>query len=246
MGKLISIIENSDIGILRFCLNVFCEQESDGLAWQLVERFGSVEGIFSATHDEIASVDGVTERMAMFFTAVRPLQRQAQLRAITGVKLDSPHDCAGYAAVYFMGEHAPSEVCVCLDQNNSVICVEQPGKDFAREIASIACRSDANRIALLRFEPRLKRKRVLPSLERQRQLIKIARLMDTIGVELVDYVEYAQGCCFSLRGALRGDVGVYRVKNADPQSYPSWNNAVQALNAYYAASVAYAKARRIK
>lgn len=231
---------------MQFCLKIFCEHESDELAWRLAERFGGVAGIFSATQEDILSIDGVTDRMAMFFTTVRPLQRRAQLRAIAGVKLDSPHDCAGYAAVYFIDEHGPSEVCVCLDKNNRVVSVEQSGKEFARDIAAIACRSDAKKIVLLRFEPRLKRKRVLPSFDRQRQLIKIARLMDALGVELVDYVEYKQMSFFSLRNAVRGDNGVYHVQNADTECYSAWNNADRELSAYYAMTVAHAKEHKIK
>ena len=246
MGRLISIIENSDIGILQFCLKIFCEHESDGLAWRLIDRFGSISGIFSASQDELMQIDGVTERIAAFFTVMRPLQRQAQLRRIN-VKLTSPHDLTGYAAVYFLGEYGPSEVCVCLDKNDRIICVEQPeGDEPVREIAAIACRSNAKKIALLRLESRLKRKRVLPLPDKQRQLIKIARLMSAIGVEFVDYIEYKQRSFFSLRRAVRGDIGVYNIKDADVNVYQPWNNAVQAINEYYAITVMHAKERRIR
>lgn len=243
MGQLISIIENSDIEILRFCLNIFCERESDKLAMRFVDRFGSISGIFSASQDELMQIDGVTERIAAFFTVMRPLQRQAQLRNVN-VKLTSQHDCTAYAAVYFLGAYGLSEVCVCLDKNNKIISVEQlENADSAREIAAIACMNNAKKIVLLRLDPRLKRKRVLPLPDTQRLLIKIARLLSAIDVELVDYIEYRQRSFFSLRRAVSGDIGVYNIKDADSNVYQSWNNAMQELNAYYAMTATRAKER---
>lgn len=240
-------IENSDIGILQFCLKVLYGHDSDELAWRLVERFGSVGGIFSASHEELMLIDGVTDRVATFFTVMRPLQRQAQLRAVKDFRLMSQRDCAEYAAVYFMNDYNPSDLCVCLDKSNRIICAERLGKDeHVREIAALVCRRNAQKIVLLRFEPQLKRRSVLPSPERQKQLIKIIKLMSTLGIELVDYVEYSQRCFFSLRRAVRGDIGVYHVHDAQAERYREWNNAVQDLTAYYAVSVAHAIENNLK
>ena len=117
-------IENSDIGILQFCLKVLYEGDNDELAWRLIERFGSVHGIFGATHEELMKIDGVTDRVATFFTVLRPMQRQAQLRAVKDLKLNSERELSSYAAVYFMNEHEPTDVIVCLDKKGSIIRVE--------------------------------------------------------------------------------------------------------------------------
>lgn len=234
-------IENSDIGILRFCLKVLYEHENDALAWRLIERFGGVSGIFGASHEELMQIDGMTDRVATFFTVMRPLQRQAQLRAVEDFKIVSERDMAEYAAVYFMNEYNPAYVCVCLDKKNKIICAERMGKEErVREIAVLACKRNANAIALMRFEPRLNGKTVLPSPETQKELIRITKLIETLGIGFKDYIEYAENRFFSLRRAIGGDIGVYHVFGANEERYNQWSNVSDGIAKYYSLCVAHA------
>lgn len=245
--KQIIEIENSDIGILEFCLNVLYERDSTELAWKLIERFGSVSGIFFASHEELMKIDGMTDRVATFFTVMRPLQRRAQLRAVKDFALSTQRACASFAAVYFMNEFNPMDVCVCLDKKYRIFHTERLGKEErVREIAALACGHNASKIALIRFEPRLDNERVLPPPERQKELIKITKLLGTLGIEFVDYVEYCRNRFFSLRRAVGGDIGVYHVGAADEQDIAPWKTAVKDIEEYYRASVAHAIEKSIK
>lgn len=240
-------IEDSDIGILLFCLKALYGHDNEQLAWRLIQRFGSVAGIFSAAHEELMRIDGMTDRVATFFTVMRPLQQQAQLRAVKGLTLESECKLAEYAAVYFMNEFIPTDVCVCLDKKYRVYNTERLGKDERiREVVSLVCRRDAQKIAIIRFDPQLRQKAVLPSTDTQKSLIKIVNIMSTLGIEFVDYVEYCNSCFFSLRRAVSGDIGVYHVYDADDSKVNPWKNAAQDLERYYAASVAHAIAKNIK
>lgn len=240
-------IENSDIGILRFCLKVLYEHDNDELAWRLIERFGGVSGIFSASHEELMQIDGMTDRVATFFTVMRPLQRQAQLRAVKDFKVTSERDMAEYAAVYFMNEYNPADVCVCLDKRGRIICAERLGKEErVREIAALACKRNAQKIALMRFEPRLNRKAVLPAPETQKTLMRITKLIGSLDMDFVDYVEYAKNMFFSLRRAVSGDIGVYHVFNAKEEKYKLWNNVSDDIAKYYSVCVAHAIEQRLK
>lgn len=246
-GKQQIEIENSDIGILQFCLKVLYERENDELAWRLIERFGGVSGIFGASHEELMQIDGITDRVATFFTVMRPLQRQAQLRAVKDFKVLTERDMAEYAAVYFMNEYNPANVCVCLDKRNKIICAERLGKEErVREIAALTCKRNAHKIALMRFEPRLNRKTVLPSPDTQKELIRITKLIGTLGMEFVDYVEYADNRFFSLRRAVGGDIGVYHVFDAAEARYEQWRDVPNDIEKYYSLCVAHAIHQRLK
>lgn len=240
-------IENSDIGILQFCLKALYEHENDDLAWRLIERFGSVSGIFSASHEELMQIDGVTDRVATFFTVMRPLQRQAQLRAVKGLTLATEREIAEYAAVYFMNEYNPSDACVCLDKKYRVYHAERLGRDEpVREIAEVACRRNAQKIVLIRLEPRLNTKPILPSPERLKLLGKIAKLVSTLGIEFVDYAEYWQNTFFSLRRATGGDIGVYHVFDAKEDRVTPWKSVVEDISEYYTTCVAHAIEKNLK
>lgn len=234
-------VENSDVGILQFCLKILYEHDSDELAWRLIERFGSVAGIFLASHEELMQIKGVTDRVATFFTVMRPLHRQAQLRAVKDFAMSSRRACAQYAAVYFMNDFGPSDVCVCLDKKYRVLCAERLGREeWVREIVALACRRNAHKIAILRHEPQLDEKRTIPSPNRQKSLIRIAKLIGTLGIEFVDYVEYCRNMFFSLRRAVGGDIGVYHISEADDNKAGPWKNVLEDLREYYKICVAHA------
>ena len=240
-------IENSDIGILQYCLKVLYEHDYDELAWRLVERFGSVSAIFSASFEELMCVDGVTDRVATFFSVLRPLQRQAQLRAVKNIAISDEREQAEYAAVYFMNEYNPCDVCVCLNKKNKIICVKRLAEEQrVREIAATSCRRNAQKIVLMRFEPRINEKKILPTPERQRLLIKTIKILNALDIEFVDYVEYSQFNFFSLRRAVNGDIGVYHVSDASGEKFTPWKNADIAIEEYYQTCLASAIAQKLK
>lgn len=240
-------IENSDIGLLKFCLSILYERENDELAWRLIKRFGGVNGIFGATHEELIKIDGVTDRVATFFSVLRPLNRQAQLRAVKGLTLDCEQAIADYAAVFFMNEYEPIDVCVTLDKKGKIIRTERLcAEQRVWEVAAVACKRNAHGIVLLRYEPRLSAKGVLPTPERQRLLIKIAKLMGTFGIEFVDYMEYSGCCYFSLRRASVGNIEIRHVYEADTNKLGKWKTIVGDLESYYSRSIAHKIEEKLK
>lgn len=245
--KQLPIVENSDVGILKFCLKVLYEHDCDELAERLIRRFGGVSGIFGATHEQLMGVDGVTDRVATFFSVLRPMQRQAQLRAVTGPALKGERDIASYAAVYFMNEYEPTDVMVCLDKKSQIIRTERlVAEERVREIAAIACERNAQRVVLMRFEPTLHAKSVLPTNERQKLLIKAARLLSTLGIDLMDYIEYNKSCYFSLRSSARGNIQVKHVFDGENSTLKNWTTAVSDIEAYHKLSVAHRIEQNIK
>ena len=240
-------IEDSDIDILLFCQKALYGHDNEELAWRLIERFGSVAGIFSAVHEELMTVDGVTDRVATFFTVMRPLQQQAQIRAVRGLTVDSERTLAEYTAVHFMNEFIETDVCLCMDKKYRVYHAERLGKDERiREVVSLACRRTADKIAIIRFEPQLHQKTVLPSPEHQKTIAKIANIMTTLGVEFVDYMEYCKSCFFSLRRAAGGDIGVYHVNDGDEKRFTPWQSIMSDLEKYRGISIANVIASAVK
>ncbi len=231
------IVENSDVGIMRFCVRILFEHENDGLADALIKRFGGATGVFEASYEELMGVKGMTERAATFFSVMPRLRRTAMLRFVGGIAMERERDAVLYAAVYFMNDRKPSEVCVCLDKNNKVICAEKlTENERIRELASIACGHNAKKVLLLRHEPRIteKERAIVPTPETQRQLIKIIRLFDTLEIELVDYIEYGNCAFFSYARAVDGDIGISGVDSAmeEKRTKPDWKTLAESYYVY--------------
>lgn len=211
-------IDKSDIGILCDMLNILYEHDSERLAWRLIERFGSVSAVFGATKEELMQIDGVTERVAVFFTVMRPLHRQALLRYNGDAPLDSERTVAEYAAAYFVNEYNPSDVCVCLDKKRKIIRAERiDGEEKLRSVAAAVCKRNADCAVILRFDPALKQRKHALTADRREWLTEILKLFRAIDTELVDYVEYAPYSFFSLRRAIDGDEKLFTLDKANAQ-----------------------------
>lgn len=213
-------IDKSDIGILCDMLNILYEHDCKPLAWRLIERFGTVSAVFGATKEELMRIDGMTERVAVFFTFLRPLYRQALLRYGGKAPLDSERAVVEYAAAYFVNEYAPSDVCVCLDKKRRIIRAERiGGREKLREIVAAVCKRNADCAVILRFDPALKQRKRPRTDERGMALPELLKLFRAIDTELVDYVEYAPYKFFSLRRAIDGDERLFTLDKASDERF---------------------------
>ena len=68
-----------------------------------------------------------------------------------------------------------------------------------------------------------------PPPETQKLLIKIVRLLNTLEIELVDYIEYADCVFFSYARAVDGDIGIKSIDNATDgeRTKPDWKTLAE-------------------
>lgn len=202
MRKRVIETDMSDVGILRFMVNVLYDGEHSELTDRLFERFGSLSGVLCATREELLTVRDMTERAASFFTVMLPTVRQSLLRE-DNCKLSSEAAVARFALAYFMNERATAEVCICADKNNNRIAVERlERKASLRDIIACVCRNGAQKLLLLRYIPygAERKQRIDPdSVEAVRSLTVP---LEALGIELVDYIEYTPFMLYSLRRAV--------------------------------------------
>lgn len=195
----------SDIGMLRFILKTLYYGERDLLAAKLLDRFGSLQGIFKASYEELCAVEGITERVATFFVFAEPVFRQAIIRAVDGLPLASEFATAQYALAFTMKRSRKADYCIYLTPKSTVLRTARiTDPDTVREIVCRACRCNAAKAIWLCYKP------FAPILEPSTtRLDAIATVSDTLaalGIELVDYIEYAPYRMFGLRRFMSGDV----------------------------------------
>lgn len=202
MRKRVTETDMSDVGILRFMVNVLYDGEHSGLTDRLFERFGSLSGVLCATREELLTVNEMTERAASFFTVMLPTVRQALLREDNG-RLESEAAVARFALAYFMNERSPAEVCICADKNNNRIAAERlERKSSLRDIISCVCRNGAQKLLLLRYIPYGADSKQAIDPERIESVRRLIVPLEALGIELVDYIEYTPFMLYSLRRAV--------------------------------------------
>jgi len=224
-----------EAGILNFMLRAIYGSGRDETAQALLKRFGSLGGVFSATENELAAVEGITPRAASFFTVARSIYRQALLRSLKSSGLKSEAALSAYAAAYFMTDQKGGDYAVFADGHGAVIdTVMLTSENKPREIMGAACRCDARKAALLHYVPRTYG--LIPTAESLDALHETVYSLSRIGVEFVDYIAYGKYSFFGLRRALTCGCGEFRTDGADGGEYGAFPNICDRISEFAARS----------
>lgn len=207
--------ERKKAQFLRYGLDPFADHEvlelllfyalprvdTNPVAHRLLEKFGSLDMIFSASVQELMQVEGVGEHAAVLLSLVPQAFRRSCIQGE-----DTILDSARKAGEFFLGryEGVKREVMyqVCLDMKYKVIRCTEVGKGGiskadvnVREIVENAILYKASAVLLAHNHPS---GIALPSREDEIATIHIKDALSTLGVELLDHVIVADGDFVSL------------------------------------------------
>lgn len=117
--------------LLEFILfHTIPRRDTNELAHELIDRFGSFSGVFDASIEDLSSVKGMTENSAYLIKSILPISRaysidKQQNRAV----LSKLSDVRSYYESYFINRNAESLYAIYLDVNLRVISVVNVGKN---------------------------------------------------------------------------------------------------------------------
>ena len=186
-------VPSGDHNILKFMLKTLYGRDRDDLATRLVERFGDASGVFMATHEELMSVCGITERVATFFNIMYPLKRRVALDALPKDITDG-RVLDGFAAAMLASEPYAVEVAVYLDGDGALICAERlPETERIRAAVAGVCRHDAQKFVWISHTPYGGTRTADEIAELARTIVRLQDLLDIFGVEFVEHVELSDG-----------------------------------------------------
>ena len=178
-------------------------KDTNPLAHRLINRFGSLSGVFDAKPEELMKVDGITENTAVLISMVpqvarKYLEDKAEAKNVIG----SFFDIGTYLMPKFVGRTVETVMLASLDNKNKIIScsiVAEGESDRAnlskRKIMEEAMRVDATRVILAHNHPR---GFAVPSAEDIYLTEEIYSLLKTVGIELVDHIIFAEDDFVSL------------------------------------------------
>lgn len=82
---------------------------TNALAHDLLQRFGTLEGVLNASRDELTTVSGIGEKSAEVILSVRETVTGSIRRQLTGMKLTREN--VPFLADWFLGSHPEGKVC---------------------------------------------------------------------------------------------------------------------------------------
>lgn len=178
-------------------------KDTNPLAHRLINRFGSLSGVFDAKPEELMKVDGITENTAVLISMVpqvarKYLEDKAEAKNVIG----SFFDIGTYLMPKFVGRTVETVMLASLDNKNKIVScsiVAEGESDRAnlskRKIMEEAMRVDATRVILAHNHPR---GFAVPSAEDIYLTEEIYSLLKNVGIELVDHIIFAEDDFVSL------------------------------------------------
>lgn len=123
----------NDINALELLLfYALPRRDTNETAHLLLERFGSLDGVFSAPIEELCEVEGVGEYVASLITLIPEIMKKARLSKVREIKqIKCSEDAGEYLLPYFMNEQDEVVYMLCLDAKRVVICCTEMGRAWS-------------------------------------------------------------------------------------------------------------------
>ena len=173
------------------------------VAHRLMQRFGSLEGVFSASFEDLASVEGMGENAATLLRLVLPLCRRVRTSGGAPVILDTTDRAGAYFLELFLGEKEEKLYEACLDAKGKLLgifCLGVGDMEHLRlnmrKVVENALATAASAVILSHNHPS---GIALPSPEDDMATQQLRTALSSIGVSLVDHIVVADGDFVSLR-----------------------------------------------
>ena len=184
--------------------------DTNPLAHELMDHFGSLAGVLDATPEELQKVKGVGEHAAVLFKAVKEFSgRYLTVRTQMDDIARNARDYYALLRPYFFGARNEMLCLLCLDGKHKVLGIRRLGEGnvnavsiTTRLIAEAALSLNASAVVLAHNHVS---GIALPSDEDVATTNGLAPILSTLGITLTDHLIFVDDDMVSLR-----DSGFYR------------------------------------
>lgn len=174
------------------------------LAHALIEHFGSLSGVFHATYEQLIQVKGVGENAATLIKLLPAIAgRYLEQVSDPGEQLTESWQYQRLLSPLFFGARSEMAYLVCMDGKSKLIACRKLGEGIAnavditsRRVLEEALSSNATRVVLAHNHISGVAMYSQVDIASTREL---ARILRTVGVELVDHVILAGDEMVSMR-----------------------------------------------
>lgn len=194
-----SFLENgsqsmTDIQVLELLLfYALPRRDTNDIAHLLLKRFGSLDGVFSASAEELCEVAGIGENAAALLLLVPEIVKKSRISKTRDIKqINSSADAGSYLVPYFMNEQDEVVYLLCLDSKRAVICCAEMGRGVVnsvdasvRRLVEKAIKVKANSVILAHNHPN---GIAFPSREDDIFTRCLYNAMETVGIKLEDHI----------------------------------------------------------
>ena len=179
-------------------------QDTNPIAHALMDRYGSLDAVFSAPMEDLRKVKGVGESAAILLRLVRLLYQKARLEAVEQEWVLNDQECVGrYLLELFSQARNEMIYQLCLDRKGKLLACKKLGEGSAatvdldiRKLVENALLTSATTVILAHNHPSGV---ALPSGSDYQTTDQVKSALDTIGVELYDHIVVSDRDYVSMR-----------------------------------------------
>ena len=187
-------------------------KDTNKIAHELLDKFGTLQGVFSASEAELRKVNGVDHRTAMLLTYMNDLAGLVMRSWQNSKSLEDDKHMLEYVKSYFVGKNIECVYMFILDASCRVksvvklsegICDEAPM--YYQAVSRIAITNNAHSVIIAHNHPSGTCK---PSSADEYVVKNVAAALGAVGVKLHDSIIVTDGDCYSMKKAGK----LFRVK----------------------------------
>ena len=168
-------------------------RDTNELAHRLLDRFGSLYGVFDASYHELMEVEGVGESAAALIKLIPEIMRKSRVSKTSNVRQITTSSAAGkYLVPRFLYQEVEMLLLLCLDSQKRIIsCVEisrgvvNSVDVNVRRVVEIALKYRASSVILSHNHPD---GIAMPSKEDDSLTQLIANALASVGISLIDHI----------------------------------------------------------
>ena len=181
--------------LLFYCVPM---KDTNPLAHDLLNRFGSLSQVLEAPKEELEKVPGVGEHVSTFLNLITEVGRYYLVnRSQQGNVAMTIEQCGEYMLPFFFGRKYETVFLLCLDAKCKVLCCREIGEGSVntanisvRKVVETALASNATSVVLGHNHPS---GIAVPSGEDIQTTLRIAEALQMVDVVLADHIVVADG-----------------------------------------------------
>ena len=192
------LMSMNDINALELLLfYAIPRRDTNEIAHRLLDRFGSLDNVFSAPAEELQEVEGIGENAAALLTLIPEIMKKSRVSKVREIRqIRSSDDAGAYLLPYFLNERDEVVYLLCLDTKRCVICCTEMGRGVVnsvdtgiRRIVEKALKVRACSAILAHNHPD---GIALPSREDEVFTRALYNALETVGIRLEDHIIVAE------------------------------------------------------
>ena len=180
----------------------------NGLAHDLIDRFGSLAGVLDASEDELRKVPGVGEHTSLLIQLIPAVgARYREQRSDLGELVQTPREAAALLEPYFFGARNEMVYILCLDGKCKLLGIRKvsEGSIYASDIniRRIVEEAMGLRAAAIYLAHNHVNNLAFPSAEDWQATDVIRAALAPVGLNLIDHLVFVDGDAVSLNQSER-------------------------------------------